>query len=418
MTVVDEGRDSAAILTQIIDDRHRDELYDLYAQLRAAPVFRSTHAHLPGAWVFTRYADVRAVIHSPNAAFNTPEADNPEIYNTGERDVFYDVMRHMMHNQPVAEHERMRRLVSRAFTTRAVEDRSEHTARLVDRMLDDLVPRGEAEFISEFARPMPAAAILDMMAIPKADQTQLETWALDFARRIDFATSMTPDVERSGTAAASGLRAYFSNLRRDRRRRPGADLVSALVAVDDGGDRLTALEVTSSTIVLFVGGYVATTDLLSTALLVLASRPDLLRRLRSDPGLVPNSVEEFLRLEAPVQMVQRVALADIHLGEFVLAAGEKAAAFLGAANRDPDQFANPDTADLARGNASTHLSFGGGPYHCVGAALGRLNARIALGELIRRLPDVQVAATGPQWRPTLINRGLAELRLRWPVEAS
>jgi cytochrome P450 len=400
------------ILGQILDPKRRGALYPLYHKLRdTAPVFKTSHPALRSSWILTRHADAEHVLRKH--VFNTPEADTPRIYNTPGGQVFYDTMRRMLHNLEFSEHQRIRKLISKAFTVRSTEKMRSEIAQQVDDLLDELAPQGWMDLIADFARPFPANVILRLMAVPRADRAMLAKWADDFIRRLDVGTSIDRHVEQAGNDAAEGLRGYFSRLLALRRSNPGDDLISALASVHTDGTALVSDEIVSTAIVLFEGGHQTTTNLFGTAFVSLFRHPQQLERLGLDTDLTKNACEELLRYDAPVQLVQRVVITDTEIGDVSIPAGEIVAVLVGAANRDPSTFTDPDVLWLDRPNAHSHLSFGNGHYHCIGAPLARLNFSIALPRLLDRLPGLAPAYEEPAWGQTLVNWGPSELPVRW-----
>jgi cytochrome P450 len=213
-----------------------------------------------------------------------------------------------------------------------------------------------------------------------------------------------------GMVAGMYLFQYFTDLVEERRRQPREDLLSALLAAESSGDTLTHAELLSTATLLFVAGFETTMNLVGNGTLALLRHPDELARLRADPSLIRSGVEELLRYDGPVHVTARIATSDVEIGGETIRAGEQAVAILGAANRDPEQFPDPDRLDVAR-TPNRHLAFGGGPHFCLGAALARMEGQIAFETLLRRLPDLELATASPTYRDHYVIRGVTELRV-------
>jgi cytochrome P450 len=243
------------------------------------------------------------------------------------------------------------------------------------------------------------------------DHASIRGWSADIARSLDAIGLRVDDsiVER-GRVARRALADYFRALVPERRARPRADLLSGLLAAEEQGDKLTEPEVIAMCLLLFIAGHETTVNLIGNGTLALLRHPDQLARLRREPGLVPNAVEELLRYDSPVQRTARIAIEDVEVAGQPIAKGTMVVTALGAANRDPAQFPDPDRLDVAR-KEPRHISFGYGIHFCLGAPLARVEGQLALGTLLRRAPGLALAEPSPEWRESSVLRGLKRLRV-------
>jgi cytochrome P450 len=285
-----------AVLDAIFDPARRGDLYSHYRTLRASwPVFKSDHPAIAGSWVLTGAPEVSALLR--RYPFNSPEADAAQIYNLGDGGPFYETMRTMMHNLESGDHSRLRRLVGPAFATKAVALQHQLVEEVVTDLIDAVAPKGEMELIREFAHPFPARVILTMMAIPDEDHDALAGYADDFIRRLDVGDSLTEEVIERGDAAAQFLQDYFAGLLALRRRSPGNDLISLLMAAAEGEDALASEEIVSTAIVIFEGGHQTTSNAFGTAMAALLADAEETDRFRHNPEMTANACEELLRYD-------------------------------------------------------------------------------------------------------------------------
>jgi cytochrome P450 len=309
------------------------------------------------------------------------------------------------------DHTRLRSLVNRAFTPRVIEGMRGQIQAVVDRLLDRVERRGHMDVIADLAYPLPVTVICDMLGVPVGDHEQMRDWSSDIIRSLDAIGIPSDDsvVER-GRVGRRGIAEYFRALLPERRRHPRADLLSSLIAVEEQDDRLTEGELLATCVLLFIAGHETTVNLIGNGTLALLRHPDQLARLRREPGLVPNAVEELLRYDSPVQRTARIAIEDVEVAGQPIAKGTMVVTALGAANRDPAQFPDPDRLDVAR-KEPRHISFGYGIHFCLGAPLARVEGQLALGTLLRRAPGLALAEPSPEWRESSVLRGLKRLRV-------
>ncbi len=308
------------------------------------------------------------------------------------------------------EHTRLRRLVSAAFARGHVERLRPWVQELADSLVDGLVERSggtdEVDVLSGMAEDLPVAVIAELLGVPQADRPLLRPWSNAIVKMYEY--GRTEAVEDAAERAAAEFVAYLRELAAERRRSPGEDLLTHLVTVrDTDGDRLTEDELVTTCVLLLNAGHEATVNVSGNGLLALLEHRDQLGRLRADPTLLPTAIEELMRFDSPLQLFERTATEDVEVGGVTVRAGQKVAALLGAANRDPAVFADPDTLDVGRAD-NPHVSFGAGVHFCIGAPLARVELQASFGALLRRTSDLQLARPARR-RPEFVIRGLAEL---------
>jgi cytochrome P450 len=386
-------------LFELTQPEGREDPYPRYEALRrTAPVALAED----GAVVLTRYADCHAVLGDPR--FGRPDPDEVlgsiGLANWRELPAIWTLNSSMLSVNP-PDHTRLRRLVSKAFTARTVEQLRSSVAVLVDGFLDQL--DGGGNFVDVFAFPLPVAVIGELLGIPESDRAQFQPLVRDWTMILDV---FDLDVLTRANEAAAEIRSYLGELARERRQAPQDDLISALVTMDED-DRLTDDELVTMAALLFSAGFETTTHLLGNGLVALLAHPDQADALRNDPELAPAAVEELIRFDSSVHITGRMALADTEVAGVPIAAGSRLVCYLGAANRDPDRFTEPDRLDLTRREGGP-MSFGGGAHYCLGAPLARLEAQLAIPALLKRYPNLRLAE-GAQRRDSLTLRGYLSL---------
>ncbi|GAA0449286.1 cytochrome P450 [Streptomyces sp. NPDC046215] len=389
--------------------------YPAYAWLREhAPVHRTALPSGVEAWLVTRYADARQALAdqrlSKNPGHHSESAHGKgKVGIPGERSA--NLMTHLLNIDP-PDHTRLRRLVSKAFTPRRVAEFAPRVQELTDQLIDDFCAKGEADLIHDFAFPLPIYAICDLLGVPPEDQDDFRDWAGMMIRH--------GGGPRGGVArAVKKMRTYLAELIHRKRENPGEDLISGLIRASDHGEHLTENEAAAMAFILLFAGFETTVNLIGNGTYALLRNPGQRERLQralaeGDEGLLATGVEELLRYDGPVEMATwRFATQDLTLGGQRIAEGDPVLVVLAAADRDPERFTEPDTLDLARSD-NQHLGYGHGIHYCLGAPLARLEGQTALATLLRRLPDLRLAADPEElrWRGGLIMRGLRTL----PVE--
>jgi cytochrome P450 len=277
---------------------------------------------------------------------------------------------------------------------------------IVGSLLDQAVERGSMDVVGDMAYPVPITVICDLLGVPESDRALFREWSADVALSLD--PMMSADVLARTNEAIAGFTEYFTGLVAARRTDPGEDLLTALIAAEDEGRSLTQDELLAMCILLLVAGHETTVNLISNGMLALLRNPEQLARLRDDPSLIRTGVEELLRYDSPVQLSARIPLEDVDIGGKRVLKGQHVVALNGAANRDPAQFPDPDSLDLGRRD-NRHLAFGGGIHFCLGAPLARVEGQVAIGELVRRAPKIELAEESLEWRETVTLRGLKRL---------
>jgi cytochrome P450 len=376
--------------------------YQTYHRLRATdPVHHSPLCF----WVLTRYEDVVAVLRDPRLA---KEAIASVVAARFGVEVPVGMRLSMLDRDP-PDHTRLRGLVSKAFTPRVVEALRPHIQQIVDGLLERVEPAGSMDLIEEFAYPLPVVVICEMLGVPVEDHERFKGWSLEIARSLDLILQPPDsDLARRSVEARHALTDYFRGLIAERRASPRADMLSALIAAEEAGDRLSEQELMATCILLLVAGHETTVNLIGNGTLALLRHPDELRRLRENPLLIGSAVEELLRYDGPVQRTARIPSAAVTIGGRTIEAGEMVMPFIGAADRDPAHFPDPDRLDIARSD-NRHIAFGLGIHFCLGAPLARLEGQIAINTLVRRLPKLALATDRPEYRQSLTLRGLKTL---------
>jgi cytochrome P450 len=391
-------------LYRLLDPEVLADPYPLYHRLRTeSPVHWDPFLH---AWVVTRYADVVTVLHRFSAQ-RTPTPEQLAAMGLQTLTPIAAVMvRQMLFLDPPA-HTRIRGLASQAFTPRRVELLRAHIQEITDGLLDPLVERGRLDIIADLAEPLPAIVTAEMLGVPTADARQLKAWSADFAEMLgNF--QHNPDRVAGVIQSTDAMTEYFRDAIREQQRRPREGLIHALLTAEVDGDRFTEDEVIANVIVTMVGGQETTTNLIGNGVLSLLRHPDELGRLRDDPSLVGPAVEELLRYESPSQHTARLAPEDSVLGGQAIRRRQAVIAVMGAGNRDPARFPDPDRLDLTRPD-NRHLAFGWAAHFCFGAPLARVEGQIAFATLLRRLPELRLEPGPLGWRQNLGLRGLTAL---------
>jgi pimeloyl-[acyl-carrier protein] synthase len=398
------NKDLPLSLYHLLDPQVLANPYPLYHRLRAEdPVHWDPYLH---TWIVTRYADVITVLQHFSAS-RTPTPEQLTALGLSKLVPFAQVLvRQMLFLDPPA-HGRIRSLASNAFTPRRVESLRSHIQDITNNLLDAVQDKGRMDVITDLAYPLPAIVTAEMLGLPTSDWPQLVAWSADFAEvlgNFQHNPEGAPRVLRSLEEMAE----YFRAAIREHQQHPRDDLISAFLAAEHQGDRLTEEEVVANSIMVMTGGQETTTNLIGNGILTLLRHPDQLEKLRADPSLIPTAIEELLRYESPIQYTSRLAPGDVVLGGKTIRERQAVIAVMGAANRDPERFPEPDRLDVCRQD-NRHLAFAWAAHFCFGAPLARLEGHVAFETMLRRMPNLRLEPGPVKWRANLGFRGLTTL---------
>jgi cytochrome P450 len=378
--------------------------YPTYTRLRRHdPVHWNT---LGRSWVISRYRDADTILRDHSRFSNdtrhrrfSREFQTSATYPRGPSILFLDP----------PDHARLRALVQQAFTPRAIEALARRIRQIAEHLLDQIVDPASFEVMEGLARPLPLIVMAELLGVQTEERAQFQTWSRQRARALE--PTMTARERQEADQAADALDAYFLGLMKQRRTEPRDDLISALVAAEAAGDKLTEDELVVMLRLLLVAGNETTTNLIGNGLLALLQHPDQLQLLRLDAGLMAGAVEELLRYDAPVQVDGRTAMTEMEVGGRRIHKGQGVLLLIGSANRDPEVFDQPDQLDITR-QGPNHLTFGRGIHYCLGAPLARLETRIVFETLLQRFGEMRLLVAKPSFRDNVVLRGLQELPIR------
>ena len=398
-------------LSVALTPEFRENPYQFFELLREhEPVHQTPF----GVYLISRHADASAIVRDPHLSTNQQNSDLFRAFaaaNPPSEDDAMDQMNSvvMLFMDP-PDHTRLRSLVSKAFTPKMIERLRARVEEVVDERLDAVEARGDGrmDVVSDLAYPLPVVIICELLGVPPEDHATFQSWSSELAASIDPDPLITPEQRVRSEAAGNAFLEYFADLIERRRQSLRDDLLSALIEAEDGGDRLSEEELLGTALFLLIAGHETTVNLIGNGTLALLQHRHQLERLRDDPSLDRNAVEELLRFDSPVQLTQRITLDDYEVGDVTIPKGQALIPLLGAANRDPAEFEEPDRLDLGRENANRNVAFGGGHHFCLGASLARLEGVVAIGTLVRRFPDITLAGA-PERRTTFTLRGLEHL---------
>jgi hypothetical protein len=369
------------------------------------------------AWIVTRYAGVKQVAldnRRISADRLTPFFKaNPE-YQRGSIESLGRYLNHWMVFRDPPDHTRLRRLFNKAFTPTSVENLRTNIEDIVAALIEGMQAKarhdGTADFIADFAYPLPASVIMDLLGVPRADLARMKVWSDDIALFIGTAQVAGNKYLRA-EAGAKAMASYFRELVEQRAVAPTADMISKLVLAREESDVLTTDEIVGTCILLLFAGHETTTNLIGNGFLYSMKHREQWQQLIAQPSLATTAIEEYLRYDGPSGALARVASADIEMAGKTIRAGDRIFAFVNSANRDPEAFDNPERFDIGR-EQNPHLTFGHGIHFCLGAPLARLEAQIAALRLSERMPGIRLAGGEPQWHDSLILRGVKSLPVR------
>ncbi len=369
-----------------------EDPYPAYAALRrAGAVCRFG----PGQWGVTRYADVVALLRDKRlgSAF-PPEFHEFSVGPGPAADFFQQVA--IVRDPP--NHTRLRKLMHQAFRAPVAEALRDHIQALVDELLLPARERGSFDAVDELAYPLPVTVVCELIGIPAGDRDEVRPRVEELVK--GFTTRVPVEQRAAVNDAVSWLREYVGELLQARRRRPGGDLLSAMLAAEDGGESLSFDEIVDNAVFLFFAGFETTRNLISTGVVALLQNPDQLARMRADRALIRSAVDEFLRYDAPVQGAGRFTLEPVEIGGRTIPPGRVLVLLLGSANHDEVYFSQPERLDIGR-QPNRHVSFGGGGHHCLGAALARIEGAVVFERLLALSERLEL--TAPPVRRPLCN---------------
>ncbi|AKJ00841.1 hypothetical protein ATI61_112104 [Archangium gephyra] len=399
------GVPRAPVKFNLFDPAFHADPYEVYARLREEdPVHRT----VMGAWVITRYADVKTLLRDNTfGVFDIPtrierKSQFLEKKNMGELRTLAQAMRRWLMLCDPPDHTRLRSLVNRSFTPGAVESLRPRVQEMVDRLLARVRHTGRMDIVNDLACPLAVTMIASMLGVPEEAHASVTRWADGLSRVLDPLRSLEQYAEMNNVAQE--FLAYFRELFAERRRHPREDLISSLIAVTDQGDKLTEDEMLSVCMLLFIAGEKTTVNLIGNGTLALLKNRGEMERLRQDPSLIRGAIDEMLRYDSPVQLNTRVPKKDVTLHGKTIPAGDLIYFSLGSANRDPTQFPDPDRFDITR-REKGHLAFSGGIHYCLGAALALIEGQVAFSTLVREFPDLELVPGEIDWQKEIIFRG-------------
>ncbi|MEU0242945.1 cytochrome P450 [Streptomyces sp. NPDC006235] len=381
--------------------------YPAYAELRARG---RVHYFAPtNQWLVPHHADVSALLRDRRLGRTYQHRFTHEEFGRTppppEQEPFHTLNDHGMLDLEPPDHTRIRRLVSKAFTPRTVERLKPYVRGLADELASALAEAGGGDLLKDVAEPLPVAVIAEMLGIPESDRAPLRPWSADICGMYE----LNPSEETAAKAVRASVEFsdYLRELIAARRKEPGEDLISGLIAAHDEGDRLTEQEMISTAVLLLNAGHEATVNATVNGWYALFRNPAQLELLRADPSLIPSAVEELMRYDTPLQLFERWVLDEIELDGTTIPRGAEIALLFGSANHDPAVFENPSALDLTRPD-NPHISFSAGIHYCIGAPLARIELAASMGALLKRTPTLRLAAE-PTRKPNFVIRGLEGL---------
>ena len=394
---------SQMLFNPFLPDVHENP-YPHYHRLReTAPI----HQPFPGAYLLSRHRDVEALLRNHHVSSDRRKSPMYDLFLASLPDPqrIRDIPPSMLFTDP-PEHNRLRGLVNKAFTARVVSRMRPRVEEIVSGLLDEVADRGSFDVVADLAYPVPVTVICDLFGVPHEDRKQVKEWSLDLIYTLDPMVAG----DRMDKAAEAGMafREYLRGLVAGRRGGDGEDFITALTHAEEKGEQLTDEEIVSMCTLLLIAGHETTSGLIGNGMLALGRNPGEMRSLREDPSIIKNAVEELLRYDSPVQLTGRLVLEPFEIDGVRIEPGNDVITLLGAANRDPELFPDPDRLDLRR-QASEHVAFGGGIHFCLGAPLARLEGQIAVGELVSRFPSLEIDVERSVLRDTVTLRGLTAL---------
>ncbi len=379
------------------DDAQIEDPYPLFKALRETQPVNLTPE---GGWRMTRYDDIQQLLRRSRSGMRLTNGRIP-----GQTDDIPGAGIFMLMQDPPT-HTRLRKLVKKAFTPRAIEAWRPRIEKITDELLDQVAGQGEMDLITDLARPVPATLICELLGVPSEDQGDFTQWTADATHGLLTLRGLGDEAMQKRVEVASiSLLGYFNDLITKRRLDPGDDLLSVLISAEEDGDKLDPLELLSQSIGLLIAGFETTIGLIGNGLTTLIRHPEELEKLRASPDLAPSTVEECLRYSGPILATIRILHEPAVFGDFELPTDAEVVAFLAAGNRDPEAFEDPERFDIARyasgHDTAPHLSFGGGVHFCLGAHLARLESEIAIRRIVERFDQMTLVNETTEWGRSL-----------------
>jgi cytochrome P450 len=397
-------------IPEVIEDPYK--FYRRYRELDPVHWGLSANPQLSGSWYLFRYEDVVYVLESPK--FGREASRVREDGEGAPVPAAYKGFRSMVSNWMVfrdpPDHTRLRSLVNKVFSPRMVENIRPAIFGIADSLLDRVQARGEMDLVEDFAFPLPVMVIATLLGVDPQDHPMFREWALALQHASASRLTPSPEVYAQAEQATWGFIEYFKKAITQRHTEPRQDLITALAKAQDEGNKLNDEEILATCIHLLTAGHETTINLIAKATLALLHNPDTLKLLRSHPELIAGAVEELIRYDSPVQMVSRWAFADVEIGSKLIRRGDSVGLILGSANRDPARFHQADVLDIQRQDCK-HCGFGSGIHFCLGAALTRAEATIALNVLLNRLPELRLIDEKVEWANNIVFHGPKHLRV-------
>jgi len=390
------------------------EFWTPEAQRNPYPIYRKIREEIPvikreHTWMLSRHRDVAALLPDRRMSAVRGHLGYLEEAERAKNQALIEANRYMILFLDPTDHTRLRGLVAQAFSARRIENLRARIAELVDELLADVEPGEPWDLIDTLANPLPGLVIAELIGVPTADQDSFTRWANDYGAWLG-AWRADEELRRVANRSAGELTDYIRAMIKERRKAPSDDLLSALVQAEEEGDKLTEAELVSTIFLILFAGNETTTNLIGNGTLALLRHPDDMEQLRNDPSLMRTAIEELLRFDGPVQLTTRFVTEPIELDGHTIEPGEQIEFLLGAANHDPEQFDEPERLNLAR-RPNRHITFGHGIHFCLGAPLARAEGQIAIGEILRRYPNLELAQDDVEYRDNPILRGLTGLQL-------
>lgn len=375
---------------------------DPYPTYRRLQEEDPVHLSQVGVWVITRYTDVVKALRDPSLSSKPSEISYASSRQQSSSPVA-SLSNELLFFQEPPDHTRLRKLVSKAFNIRVVEQMQTRIQEIVNELIDQVQDSGVMDIIADLSRPLPVRVIAQILGTPSEDYNQLKEWSHWFSYIFDPMKSSKTNQQLN--QAILEFKDYFSHLIHKRRQHPHNDLISALIQARDEGDKLTEDELLATCMLLFASGEETTVNLIGNGILALLHHPEQLEQLKQNPSLIQSAMEEVLRYDSPLQICGRTTTSHIEIGGKVIRKGLPVFLIVGAANRDPNQFQAPDQLDITR-SSNNHLAFGDGIHYCLGSALARVQGQIAINTLVQRLPNLKPQIDKLERRENIFLRGL------------